>query len=80
MYRGDRSTRCAYDSIDIDQIKQFCHKSLAMVKTLVHFEDIKVKPNKEMLKRQFLNNEKIDADFFTIFLHCKDLCEDLFTV
>ena len=63
----------AYDSLDIDQIKLFCHKSLAMV---VHFDAIKDKPNKEMLKRQFLSNEKIDAYFFTIFLRYKDLCEE----
>ena len=45
------------------------------MKTLVHFEDIKDKPSKEMLKRQFLNNDNIDADLFTIFLQYKDLFE-----
>ena len=66
----------AYDNLDFNQIKLFCHKSLAMVNTLVHFDDIKDKPNKEMLKRQFLSNEKIDEDFFTIFLKYKDSCEE----
>ena len=51
-----------------------------MVKTIVHFDDIKDKPNKEMLKRQFLSNEKIDEDFFTIFLKYKDSGEEWFTV
>ena len=65
----------AYDHLDLARVKLFCHKSLAMVKTIVHFEDIKDKPSKEMLKQQFLCNEKIDADLFTIFLQYKDLFE-----
>ena len=65
-----------YYNLDLVQIKLFCHKSLAMVNTIVYFDDIKDKPSKYMLKRQFLSNEKIDEELFTIFLKYKDSCEE----
>ena len=62
-----------YDKLDLDKIKLFCCHTMAIVKLDIDFEDISNKPDKKLLKQQFIDIVDLPEDFFTIFLKCWDM-------